>query len=295
MIRDSLTTVPHWDKWIDFLHDRINQMLKKCKETPGDPRYRPQYVFELARNHWELMLMRYSRGDAKDELPKYFSGLLDAWEESERLGKDVFTHEQQLMRRSWKLNLDFYIVCFWLVGFALALEIPDDQWRRLIDLIGNEGEDVLLDRVIAYRDCDRKIGTELRHPQPYKRLLDAVDASASDQPKMLRLFVENWYRELDRPPKKGGVPAIYDRPYWYGFDENLEGGAYFGFWCVEAAAAVKAFNLDDSLCAGLKHYPWDLVHGDQPSMNVEHSPDDSPEDESSSPPKRGLFQRLFRK
>ncbi|MCA7928494.1 DUF1911 domain-containing protein [Burkholderia cepacia] len=295
MTRDSLAPRSYWDKWIEYSHNRIADMLARCKEPSANPGYRPQYVFELALNHLELILNRYSRGDSVTVLSQYLPGLLDAWEESVKLGESVFTDEQKALRRSWARNLDFYIISFWLVGFALTLEIPDDQWRRLINLIGNEGEDVLLDRVIASRDHDRKIGAELRHPKPYKRLLDAVNASASDQPRMLRSFVENWYRELDRPDKKGGVPAIYAKPYWYGFDENIDGGAYFGFWCVEAAGTVKALNLDDSLCAGLKHYPWDLVHGDQPNMDVEHSPDDSSTDGSSPSQKRGFFQRLFRK
>ncbi|WP_254603615.1 PoNe immunity protein domain-containing protein [Burkholderia lata] len=250
MTRDSLAPRYYWDKWIEYSHNRIADMQTRCKEPSANPGYRPQYVFEMALNHLELILNRYSRGDSVSVLSQHLPGLLDAWEESVMLGESVFTDEQKALRRSWARNLDFYIISFWLVGLALTLEIPEDQWRRLIALIGNEGEDVLLDRVIASRDHNRKIGTELRHPKPYRRLLDAVDAPAAGQAKQLRLFVENWYRELDRPPKKGGVPAVYDKPYWYGFDEYIEGGAYFGFWCVEAAAAVKAFSLDDSQCRG---------------------------------------------
>jgi hypothetical protein len=36
-------------------------------------------------------------------------------------------------------------------------------------------------------------------------------------------------------------------------------GSYFGRWCIEAVAAVKAFGLDDSLCLGHEHYPGDLL------------------------------------
>ncbi|PRF69064.1 hypothetical protein C6Q12_30035 [Burkholderia multivorans] len=294
-MRDKIGSIEYWNSGVEYCVNRIAAMQERIKQPAGDPRYRPQYIFDLSLKHMELMFRLYSRGDSIGALSGYFSGLLDAWEKSVSLGEGIFTREQKMLRRSWERNLDFYIISFWLVGFALTLEISDDQWRRLINLIGNEGEDVLLDRVIASRDHDRKIGTELRHPKPYKRLLDAVNATPSNQPKMLRLFIENWYKELDRPDKKGGVPAIYDKPYWYGFDEYIEGGAYFGFWCVEAAGAVKAFNLDDSLCAGLKHYPWDLVHGDQQNMDSDHSPDESSTEGPSTPPKRGFFQRLFRK
>ncbi|WP_109484273.1 PoNi-like cognate immunity protein, partial [Paraburkholderia sp. C35] len=265
MTRDALASHAYWDQWIEHSQKRIETMWAKSKEPSSDPRYRPQYLFEIAKEYWQLMFERYSRGDSVSELVQYFPGLLDAWEDSERLGTTVFSSEQQVSRRSWTKNLDKYIVCFWLTGLALALDIPDDQWNRLTALMGNEGEDVLLDRIISSRDHGRRIGTVLCHPKPYARLLDAINARPPDQPHILRKFVENWYAELDRPSKKGGVTAIFDRPYWYGFDEFIEGGAYFGFWCVEAVAAVKAFQLDDSLCLGSPHYPGDLLRPGGPT------------------------------
>lgn len=76
-----------------------------------------------------------SRGDL------HFPGLLDAWEEAERLGKEVWSEEIQYTRHAWVVNLDHYIRCFWLTGLALTLDIPDDQWQRLLTLMGNEGQD----------------------------------------------------------------------------------------------------------------------------------------------------------
>lgn len=61
---------------------------------------------------------------------------------------------------------------------------------------------------------------------------------------------------------------ICNRPYWHRFgDENFEGGAYLGRWCVEAVAAVKAFGLDDSACLDHRHYPGDLLRPDGPSTH----------------------------
>jgi hypothetical protein len=295
MTRDALAPQAYWDQWIDYSQKRIATMRTRSRELFGDPRYQPQYLSNLAKEYLHLILERYSRGDAVEELTQYFPALLEAWEESELLGKSVFTSEQQETRHSWAINLDFYISCFWLTGLALSLNVHDDVWRRLVVLMGNEGEDVLLDRIIARRDNDRRIGTALRHPKPYRRLLDAMEASPADQPRMLRLFVENWYAELDRPPKKGGVTAIYDQPYWYGFDACIEGGAYFGFWCVEAVGAVKAFKLDDSLCLGLPHYPGDLLRPHGPTTHVTGGADESVETGESQPVRQSLLKRLFGK
>lgn len=134
MIRADRGNGDYWNEWVDFSAQDIEKIGKQIQLPAGNPRYRPQYVFELAKENYEQMLRRYSRGDDVRNLPQYFPPMLDAWEESERLGKSVWTEQQQYTRHAWAVNLDHYIVCFWLVGLALALEIPDDQWKRLIVL-----------------------------------------------------------------------------------------------------------------------------------------------------------------
>lgn len=297
MIRDVVGSFEYWNSIVNFellAIERIQDDLKKPSENSS---YRPQYVFELCKEHWHLMLCRYSRGDAITDLLQYFPSLLDAWEESERLGKDVWTPQQQFTRHAWTANLDHYIVCFWLVGLALALNIPDDQWKRLVTLIGNEGEDALLDRVMSCRQPDRKIGSSLCHPVPYQRLLDTINATTEQQSALLAVFVDSWYAELDRPAKKGNAPAtaMYERPYWYKLrKQTLEDSGYFGFWCIEAVAAVKAFNLDDSQCLGHPNYPGDLLRPNGPSTHPAHTePEVIPSPIVATSSKRNWFARFW--
>lgn len=268
MRRDVTRKGEYWSKWVEWQFQSIEEMKGRIKRPSKNPGYRPQYVFELTKDHWHLILYRYSRGDPIRDLSGNFTPMLDAWEESNRLHLQFRTEAELWERRDWSHNLDHYIVCFWLVGLALSLEIPDEQWHRLLALIGNEGNDILLDRVIASRQPGRVIGKQLRHPRPYARLLAAVDAPEPQQAQALRDFVEHWYAELDRPSTKK-QHAMYNRPYWYVYgNENFEGGAYFGRWCVEAVAAVKAFGLDDRLCLGHEHYPGDLLRPDGPSTHA---------------------------
>lgn len=298
MIRASKGDALYWTEWVQYSDEEIHRMQTRIKEPAGDPSFRPQYAFELVKEYWQQIFQRYSRGDATSDLSQYFPPLLDAWEESERLGEDVFTEQQQYTRHAWKGNLDHYIVCFWLVGLALVLEIPEAQWQRLLVLIGNEGEDLLLDRVIACRQPGRKIGETICHPKPYQRLLKAIEAPVEQQARLLADFVVYWYPELDRPAKKGNAPAtaMYERPYWYTYgDENFEGGAYFGRWCVEAVAAVKAFGLDDSLCLGMEHYPGDLLRSNGPSTHQHQEADvvPAPSLKVESVESRGWLAKLF--
>jgi hypothetical protein len=90
-----------------------------------------------------------------------------------------------------------------------------------------------------------------------------IDAPKDRQATLLR--VDHWYPELAR---KGRDEL---RLYFYGdpVKHPLEKGSYFGRWCIEAVAAVKAFGLDDSLCLGHEHYPGDLLRPDGPSTHVQ--------------------------
>ena len=194
-------------------------------------------------------------------------GLLRACEQSEALEPSIYPPEIVHSRRTWAVNFDLYGESVWLIGLALALDIPEDQWLRLLNLIGNEGEDAVLDRLIASRQPGRRMGTKVLYPRPYARLHAAITAHGEARAELLRDFVVHWYAELDRKATKGR-PAMYNRPYWYLLgDENFEGGAYFGRWCVEAAAAAKLFGIDDSLCCGLEHYPGDLLRPEGPSTH----------------------------
>lgn len=263
MMRDALATIEYWIKWINFEGDAISKRIKLIGEPSKNLSYEPQYVRDLAFKHVKLALRHYSLGVPVNQLLQYFDSLIHYWEESERLGKEVWTPEQQRIRHTWSINLDFYIDCFWLVGLALALEIPESQWHRLIVLIGNDGQDELLDRIIKTRSPHRRVGDSLCYPKPYAQLLKAADAKVSAQPALLAKFVSYWYQDVGSAARSGrekqAVP--YKKPYWHSYHSPMK-GAYFGYWCLEAVAAVKAFGLDDSQCVGHPHYPGDLLRRD---------------------------------
>lgn len=266
-------------------------MLEKKLSSPSEnPTYRPEFVWGGVNDRLRLLLRLYSSGAPIRDLPQHFPGLLDAWALSNRLSDEVCKEHGWQTCRDWDFsqsNLNHYNWCFWLVGLALVLEIPEAQWQRLITLIGGEGDDVLLDRVIASRTPTRRVGTKLLHAKPYARLLKAVDAPVDQQAALLRDFVDHWYPELKRPaPKNKKAPTV--EPFWYIYGDPekhpLEMGSYFGRWCIEAVAAVKAFGLDDSLCLGHEHYPGDLLRPDGPSTHPQREV-----------PKAGWLTRLFGK
>lgn len=283
MIRAPMGDQVYWDKRVDFLLNAIKEKFELLNKPSPNPTYEAQFTFDLSRYHVNLILRRYSRGDAIRDLSQPFPGLLDAWELSNKLSVEICAEHKLKTCRDWTFelsDLNHYNWCFWLVGLALALDIPEDQWQRLLALIGGEGQDVLLDRVIASRQPGRKIGARLLHNKPYHRLLKSIDAPKEQQDTLLHDFVEHWYAELNRKGNQQLWWYIYGDPVKH----PLEKGSYFGRWCIEAVAAVKAFGLDDSLCLGHEHYPGDLLRPDGPSTH--------PVREEAKP---GLWEKLFGK
>ena len=266
-VRAPLGTPAFWHKWCAWQEDAISDGWTRLEQTSVDPSYRPQYIRGIANDHLELMMRLYSAGAPSHALAPWFDGLLRAWEQSQGLEPSVYPPEIMHSRRTWAVNFDLYHKCAWLISLALVLEIPDMQWQRLLLLMGNEGQDAVLDALIASRQRDRRIGSRVLYPKPYARLQAVILAQPAERPALLRDFVSHWYAELDRKATKGR-PALYNRLYWYALgDENFEGGGYFGRWCLEAAAAAKAFKIDDSLCCGHEHYPGDLLRPDGPSIH----------------------------
>lgn len=307
MIRAPWGDAAYWDNRINKFVASLKADILTLQEPPKNPRYAPQFWFDHCKHAFRLLVLCYSRGDPIRELTQHFPGLLDAWELSNKLAAELnaqlkpgegWDHRHLLTAaqvsddprshcdpRAWVFelsNLNHYNWCFWLVGLALALDIPDDQWQRLLVLIGGEGEDELLDRVIASRSPERMVGAQLLHKKPYARLLKAGDATPAKQAALLYEFVNHWYPELARKGK--------DELWWYIYGDPvkhpLEMGSYFGRWCIEAVAAVKAFGLDDTLCLGHEHYPGDLLRPDGPTTHPQRE---------EAKPKPGILARLFGK
>ncbi|WP_419789912.1 PoNe immunity protein domain-containing protein [Pseudomonas bubulae] len=268
MIRAPWGDKQYWDgreakdlQWIE----RVSKVLS---EPSANPIYRAQFAFDFAKDNLRAAIRVYSRGGNVAAIATYFPGVLEAWELSNREFDHICSENGLQTCRDWTFeltDLNHYIYCFWLVSLTLALEISDDHWFRLVALIGEGGQDVLLDRIIVYRQPERVIGKRLLHAKPYARLLKAIDAPQAQQAALLLAFVEHWYPELNRRGKQ--------QPWWYIYGDPekhpLEMGSYFGRWCFEAVAAVKVFGLDDSDCTGREHYPDDLLH---PSEEVIPTP-----------------------
>lgn len=260
--------------WNERIINRVNAIKMAENEIKKQPvvvpQYEPQYIWNYALDQPRLTITQYSRGDQIRSLYVPFPKVLDAWEFSNQKANAICQSEHIKTCRDWTFdlcNLEHYQWCQWLIALALLQEIDEVQWQRLLALVGGEGQDAVLDRLIATRSPQRMQGTKVLHKKPYARLWAAMQATPDQQPLLLRDFVEHWYAELKRPASK--------TIWWYDFGNPeinpLEKGSYFGRWCLEAVATAKALNIDDSLCLGHEHYPGDFLRPDGPSTHPDRS------------------------
>jgi hypothetical protein len=53
-------------------------------------------------------------------------------------------------------------------------------------------------------------------------------------------------------------PSMH-KTYWHDCHKGPEGGGYFGYWCFEAAGAVRTCGLDDHAFRDNLYYPKDMA------------------------------------
>ena len=188
---------------------------------------------------YELISLKYSRGYSINILNTHLSAAIDALEvyKQHPEAEDFFFNGEQ----------DEYMQAVTLLALGLLLHVDLDLFRRLVAAIGVDGQDYLLDWLVARRlPARRPATTRLLFPKTYARLRDAIQAPPDLQPRLLRAFLAGWYESLDT--------------VWYNIHAHRQDSAGFtGYWCWEAAAVAYCLGLDDAELQPMPYYPADLA------------------------------------
>ena len=84
--------------------------------------------------------------------------------------------------------------------------------------------------------------------EPIKHIIDNCKDSANDitSQEILSYLNDYWY-------SSNSEEAWYDS---HKSKDNL----YYGYWCYEIGAVVKALGIEDSQFKNQVYYPYDLIH-----------------------------------
>jgi len=245
MIRDKLFDVAYFDRWIDFVQTTgINPRKSSIVSLP-----RPEGRIGRATDLWvdsvQLVIMRYSRGDSIPDMKESVMQMAELLELKQTILANVQL-EKEVRNMYERLDLGTLYEYLTLLSFVVSLRVPAKIMHQTLELIGHKGEDALLDRIAyGFGDKTRGMAPHSTFPKIYDPLLEVIAAPPEQRPDKLKRYVDGWYKKM--------------KPiYWHDNHKGAE-GAYFGYWCFEAALVAMLWKIDDSTFAEHPHYPVDLV------------------------------------
>jgi hypothetical protein len=236
--REPLMSESYFSESMRYAEQTIGERLRKLRDHPEQYIKPEVFVYANFRDSYQLLLLAYSRGDAIGHLKPRFAPIVEAWEQYQSSANSEINDFARI---------DDYVVSLWLASLALLLDVEQACFERLLRCVGNEGKDKLFERLVAVRMSGRPPAPGLLWPKPYEALDAALDAGR-EAPKLMQKFLKSWYSSLKDC-------------YWHDCHKGPKGGGFFGYWCLEAAAAAKAFGIDDASFRDMPCYPKDLVRG----------------------------------
>ena len=123
-----------------------------------------------------------------------------------------------------------------------------DEYKELLQK--SKMRDFYLDYLVQTVDSTWQISTEkLRCPKETNSVYEVVMLSKENKAeavqRLKRYLKRQWFMSLTE-----GVIT----------NRDLKIGWYRGYWCIAAAALVKALKLDDTELKDCKYYPYDMAH-----------------------------------
>jgi hypothetical protein len=243
MVRDRLQEKSYFDATVKFCGPVIEKRVAAFDGLTGPGKAGSS--FDICDYAFRLTVSRYSRGDALTEMRDGVLQIVEMLElKRSTLASVQLEDEVRLMYE--RLDLGTLYESLTLLAFMVSLRMPTADILHAIELIGHPGEDALLDQVArALGDTTRSVAAQSKFSKVYGALAEVVGLPTEDRPAALKAYVDSWYKRM--------------KPiYWHDSHKGAE-GAYFGYWCFEAALLAMLFDIDDNGLADHPHYPMDLV------------------------------------
>lgn len=225
-------------KTIDFYHDILDmdthfiesseKRLKMVIELKGaDFKTVPSCFSGVSQNYFHRFYLNYTIGKSYEELLpdviKYIENGLKG------CNGNVYGDLESIIYASIIFNLSDYTVPI----------------KNCI-LSSHNYQDYYMEVLYQFIDDSYTITTEkLFWPKECKPLLDVI--------QLAKINKESAVKKLKHFLDKQWIKTLHDGLI-------SQEGCYRGFWCLEAAALVKALKLDDTELKECKYYPYDMAH-----------------------------------
>lgn len=150
-----------------------------------------------------------------------------------------------------------YTDMIWLLSIGIMLEIEDDYFTELVNLVEQSNpKDFLIDFLIHSRiqSWERKSQKFLWN-RPYQFLEQVISLSQLGENVKAKAKLHEYLQ------KKWLLGCKDESWYITRLDTNSNTNkTHKGYWSFESGALVKILGLDDSDWQDLSYYPYDMVH-----------------------------------
>ena len=220
--------------------------------------------FEELEKEFEELKDKYSYDIIEDALSGYYYGIFLSGFKTFYAGYSLGINIENIKplgegllyglykRCKWKEHLRFENIRAVLI-FIIILNIKTEYVGKFIKLIREKGlKDRYIDNLINYIDEREEIKSkEILFKKREKTVMEVVDLAKEgkkeEATKLLKKYItKQWLNMQDDQ-------CILDK------NAHLR-DYYVGYWCIEAAALVKMYNLDDEILKECDYYPYELAH-----------------------------------
>ncbi|PHV32465.1 DUF1911 domain-containing protein [Janthinobacterium rivuli] len=244
-----------------FLNDRYYELEIQYSIDESFPRFlralhasdsnaedRSRISEAIADQLFKIFLLNYTAGESLDILRNDLPKVVGAYEQH---AKYIQEYANDPIFPPFRFaEVDNYERAMQLISLCYLLHRRDLLPRLAAMLDGAfAGKDTLYEDLFSYELKDRFEVDEWYHDKPYRDIInsfyrDTPEESISDVQKYLKA----WYTSMKKA-------------FWHDSHLNMreDGGAYFGYWAIEAAAAVYLLELDDRSFRDHIVYPKDLL------------------------------------
>lgn len=254
MLRDKLKNKVYYDEQINFIDNAIKKRINKLKTVDKfTDEVKMKQSFRIVHYSIELLHQKYSRGDDLTEFKTHLEAALE-YRQLQKHYADLLPPHEQKNRIGWEEIRNDYLEDFlkWL-AFAYCLDMGQDYYQQVFELIGNQGIDALWDKIaVEMGDTGREVAESLSFKKRFGKLYKVIEGAPEQRPALVKAYLDAWY-------KLEGSPDYH----------LMDTDAYIGYWCWEAALVVKLYNIDDSSFIDHEYYPKDLVHWQDNNQSLE--------------------------
>ncbi|MBW3510660.1 PoNe immunity protein domain-containing protein [Janthinobacterium sp. NKUCC06_STL] len=227
----------------------IPGLLQVLNAADSDAEDRSRVSGVIAYITCKNFFLNYTAGESIAVLRDSFISVVEAYERASRYYRE-YTKSSDSPNFGFQ-EIDDFERIIQLVGLAILLH-QRELIPRIHSLISNsvyDRKDAMYEELIGHDLPDRPFLDAWYHQLPYLHLLNATDEEDSEA-KIAKMeqYLKVWYASM----KNAGWHDSH-------LDVREDGGAYFGYWAIEAAAIVYLYNIKDSSFRNHIVYPKDLV------------------------------------